>query len=98
MVQRVLFIRAGKVANIVGYPDGETVPEFTEGCDVVPAAGTENVGDVFDMTDTLLERRINKQDRMIYQELFRLTNLVRTLNAQGTITVAQYRAFIKTQA
>ena len=99
MVQRVLLVKAGVVANIIGYPDDAAVPEEdAEGEYVAAVTGLESVGDAFDLTDTRLERRLAKFDVMIYKELFRLTNEVRVLRGLGTITANQYRNAIKAQA
>lgn len=95
-MSRYLWIKAGKIVNVVEYGP-TTPPENEEGNEIVLAVtGLESVGDTFDVADTLKDRRITKVDAAIYQELFRLTNAVRTLNAQGTLTPAQYRAYIKT--
>jgi hypothetical protein len=99
MTQRVLYIQNNIITNIIGYPDGEPLPEAdADGYYVLATSDSQNVGDVFDMTDTLQERRINKLDAMVYKELFRLTNEVRVLRGQGQITANQYRTYIKTQA
>lgn len=93
---RALHIRANRVVNIVEYPGA--IPETAEEDFVVPAVtGLESVGDTFDVNDTLLNRRVDKQDVMIFRELFRLTNAVRILEVKLAMTQAQYRAFIKTQ-
>lgn len=91
---RCLYIKAGKVVNIVEHADP---PETDDGADVVPAVtGLESIGDNFDVTQKIKDRAIDKFPMAIFQELFRLTNAVRTLNSQATITPAQYRAFLKT--
>ena len=93
---RYLWVKAGKVANVVEY-GATTPPENEDGNDIVLAVtDLESVGDTFDVTDTLKERRISAVELAVFQELFRLTNAVRTLNAQLTISAAQYRTFIKT--
>ena len=100
MVQRILVVDAtNKVTNVIGYPDGVAIPDMdAAGNTLVPAVtNTETPNDTFDLTDTLLERRINRQDVMIYRELFRLTNAVRILELKGQLTLPQDRAFLKTQ-
>ena len=93
---RVLYVKAGVIVNVVEHPNP---PETDDGCVVVPAvSGLESAGQAFDVTDTLLERRLNSAEVMIYKELFRITNEVRVLRGLGTITITQYRAAIKTQA
>lgn len=97
-MQRILLVKAGFIANIVAYADGLVVDAVIEGCDTATAVtGAESVGDAFDITDALRERRINQMDTMIYKELFRLTNEVRVLRSLATITAAQYRTAIKAQ-
>lgn len=92
----MLYVVSGFIVNIVEYPTPADAPERDGDADVVPAVtGVENVGDAFDVTDTLRERRVNKMEQAILQELFRLTNAVRTLNGQATISGAQYRTFFK---
>lgn len=91
---RALWVKAGRVVNIVEYPN--SLPEAEQGNDVVPAVtGLESIGDVFDATDALKERQLNRTDQVIFQELFRLTNAVRTLQGSATLTPAQYRNFVK---
>jgi len=94
---RYLHVKSGFVVNIVEYP---TTPDDTDtntNSDIVPAVtGLESVGDAFDVTDTLKDRRVSKVELAVFQELFRLTNAIRTLNAQATLTPAQYRTFVKT--
>jgi hypothetical protein len=98
---RYLAVKANVIRNIIDYPiDYEPgVPEEDEnGNALIPEpAGTWAVGGAFDATDALNEQRLNRQDQVILRELFRLTNEVRVLNGQATITSAQYRTFIKTQ-
>jgi len=92
---RYLWIKAGVIANIVEYPT--TPPETENGNDIVPAVtGLESVGDAFDVTDTRNERQLTRIDGVILKELFRITNAIRTLNAQANLSAAQYRAFLKT--
>ena len=94
---RALWIKAGIIANIVEYPGA--LPETEDGYTVVPAVtGAEGIGQTFDTTLALQDRSVSQADKLIVSELFRLTNLVRTLNSQATLTVAQYKAFLKTQA
>lgn len=94
---RMLYVKGGFIVNVVEYPIPADAPERgDDGEDVVPTVtGVENVGDAFDVTDTLRERRVDKMEQAILQELFRLTNAVRTLNGQATISGAQYRTFFK---
>lgn len=90
---RALWVKAGRVVNIVEYVN---LPDTEQGNDVFPSVtGLESVGDVFDPTDALRERQLNKSDQVIFTELFRLTNAVRTLQGSATLTPAQYRNFIK---
>ena len=92
---RYLWVKAGIIVNIVEYPG--TPPEVEGGNDIVLAAtGLESVGDAFDVTDTRNERQLNRVDGVILKELFRITNAIRTLNAQANLSAAQYRAFLKT--
>ena len=92
---RYLYVVGGVVVNVVEY--SVTPPEVDEdGTNIILAiTGVENIGDTIDITDVLKERRISKMETVIFQELFRLTNDVRILKGQATITVNQYKTFIK---
>lgn len=100
-MQRFLYVKAGRVTNVVGYPDGVVPPLLTsEGEDIIlDPTGTTSVGDAFDTTSALQDRSIDKVDLLVFKELFRLTNAVRAaqIPALPAITAAQYRAFLKTQ-
>ena len=91
---RCLHIKNGFVVNVVEYPGD--VPESDGLADVVPAVtGLESVGDAFDVTGALKDRLITRMDAVVLNELFRLTNEVRALKLQATITKLQYRNAIR---
>ena len=96
---RYIKVRNDVVVNIIEFGVVTPPEQDIDGDSLVleNPQGSASVGDVVDITDELRDRRITKFDGVILSELFRLTNLVRTLNGQATITAAQYRAFIKTQ-
>jgi len=98
---RYMHVRNNVIVNVVEYP---FVPPLVsdEGDDIVrDPTDTSAVGGVFDMTDTRKERELDRLDntsRVVLKELFRLTNESRD-NASPSLpplTVAQYRAFLKT--
>lgn len=94
---RFLHVKAGVIRNIVEY-GAQTPPDVDEtGADIVPeVTGQEFVGQAFDVSGAVKDRTIGAFPLAIFQELFRLTNAVRTLNAQAPLTPAQYKAFLKT--
>lgn len=95
---RYMHVRANTVVNVVEYP---FVPPLVsdEGDDIIlDPTGTTNAGATFDATDTRKERRLDRSETVIFQELFRLTNESRAqdIPPRPQITAAQYRAFLKT--
>jgi len=92
---RCLHVKNGLITNIVEYP-GTPPFETDSGETVVPdLTSSWSVGDPYDVTGDLDDRKIDSVDAVVFGELFRLTNAVRALNSQAAITKAQYRSFIK---
>lgn len=95
---RHLFVKNGFVVNVVEYP-AEAPLVGDDGEDVVPdPTGATNVGDAFDVSDVKKDRALDQMDRVIFEELFRLTNADRAqdIPPKAAITRAQYRTFLKT--
>lgn len=91
---RYLYVKAGKVVNIVEYSG--TAPLVGDDAeDIIPDPGGVSVGASYDVTPDLNERHYNTVDQAVLKELFRLTNEVRTLQAKGTLTPAQYKVQLK---
>lgn len=95
---RYMHVRGSTVVNVVEYP---TTPPLLsdEGDDIIlDPTGTTNAGATFDATDTRKERRLDRSETVIFQELFRLTNADRAQDSppKPALTAAQYRTFLKT--
>lgn len=95
---RYLIVAGTQIVNIVEY-ESAIPPDTDEVGNLIileVPQGTKNVGDIYDPTPDLNERYVTKMDRVVFQELFRLTNAVRVLEAKVALTGPQYRVFIKT--
>jgi hypothetical protein len=93
---RFLYVKNGFITNIVEY-GAQTPPLKTDvGEDIVPdLTSAWSVGQAYDVTADLQQRHLDSVDLVVFQELFRLTNLVRALNAQAPLTAVQYKNFLK---
>jgi hypothetical protein len=95
-MKRILYIKGGRVQNVVGYEDDAEVPPYDEGCFcVVDPTNTINAGDAYDMREITLDRA----DVLMLKELLRLTNAVRALKVppEPALSGSEYRAFLKTR-
>jgi hypothetical protein len=97
-MQRYLYVKNGIVQNIVDYEDGVTPPaKSDDGEDIVlDPTGTTNVGDPFDVKSAVSDRTVTEIEPVVFDELLRLTNAVRTLqpDPQSALTEEEYRAFL----
>lgn len=92
---RCLYVKNGRVVNIVEH---DQLPhKGPAGEDVVQDTNNANVGDAVDISDHLKNRRIDACEAVIFQELLGLTNAVRELKLQPTLTAAQYRAHLRSR-
>lgn len=92
-MKRVLLLKDGVVQNVVGFDDAAEVPLEMDGCRcAIDPTGSTNAGDAFDERELTLDA----MDRVVFRELFRLTNELRATRGLGALTATQYRAHLKT--
>mgnify|MGYP001616822496 FL=1 len=94
---RYFHVKNGFIVNIVDYPYVPP-PVSDEDEDIVlDPTGTVSVGDPFDVLPTVRERRFTALERVLVQELLRLTNEVRALQTppRAPLTADEYKTWIK---
>ena len=98
-MQRFIYVKGGLVVNVVGYEDGVVPPLLSQNGEsiVLDPTGTTNVGDPFDPKSAQSLLVIVALDPVILGELFRLSNIVATLQFKPTQTMPEYQAGLAQQ-
>ena len=91
----MLHVSKGVIVNIVEYAQTPPLVDDTGNDIVAGISGVENVGDLFDMTPVLKDRRTDTQEPVLLKELWRLTNEVAILSLKDNVTFDEYLAQFK---